>query len=208
MIVGGQEDEGTLFALLTPSLTTVDKAVDYLATYFFQNATKPRLKTLVELYEPALLNGSPFRTGLLLNELYPGFKRIAAILGDLTFTLSRRAFLGAATAANPDVPVWSYLSSYGHGTPFLGTFHASDLLQVFYGIVPNHAARSCRTYYFNFLHNQDPNKGVGRFANWPTWKEAKKLMWFRWPFANDILADDFRSEAADFISENRDILHI
>ncbi|GAB0134511.1 hypothetical protein EsDP_00002878 [Epichloe bromicola] len=207
MIVGGQEDEGTLFALLTPGVTTVDKAVDYLATYLFQNATKPLLKALVELYEPALLNGSPFRTGLL-NELYPGFKRIAAILGDLTFTLSRRAFLDAATAANPDVPVWSYLSSYDHGTPFLGTFHASDLLQVFYGIAPNHAARSCRAYYFNFLHNQDPNKGVGGFGNWPSWKEAKKLMWFRWAFANDILADDFRSEAADFISKNRDILHI
>lgn len=207
MIAGGQEDEGTLFALLTPGVTTVDKAVDYLATYFFQNATKPRLKALVELYEPALLNGSPFRTGLL-NELYPGFKRIAAILGDLTFTLSRRAFLDAAMAANPDVPVWSYLSSYDHGTPFLGTFHASDLLQVFYGIAPNHAARSCRTYYFNFLHNQDPNKGVGGFGEWPAWKKAKKLMWFRWAFANDILADDFRSEAADFVSENRDILHI
>ncbi|KAG6004988.1 hypothetical protein E4U21_000560 [Claviceps maximensis] len=206
MIIGGQEDEGTLFAISTFNVTTVDKVVDYLSTYFFHGATKSQLKELVELYEPALLKGSPFRTGIL-NELYPGFKRLAALFGDVTFTLARRATLNYAMAVNPDVPTWSYLSSYNYGTPFLGTFHSSDMLQVFYGVLPNFAMKSCRTYYFNFLHNQDPNKGVAGYSNWPKWKEAKKLMWFRWAFANDILADDFRSEAFDFIAASKNSLY-
>ncbi|KAG5994829.1 hypothetical protein E4U54_003026 [Claviceps lovelessii] len=206
MIIGDQEDEGTIFAILTANLTTVDKVVDYLSTYYFHGATRPQLKQLVELYEPALLEGSPFRTGIL-NELYPGFKRLAALFGDLTFTLARRVTLTYAAAANPHVPTWSYLSSYNHGTPFVGTFHASDILQVFHGILPNHAMRSCRTYYLNFLHNQDPNVGVGGYATWPTWKAAKKLMWFRSAFGNDVLADDFRSPVSDFIAASKNSLY-
>ncbi|KAK2606305.1 hypothetical protein QQS21_003236 [Conoideocrella luteorostrata] len=207
IIIGDQEDEGTIFAILTSNVTTAEKAVDYLAKYFFHSASREQLKELVDLYEPALLQGSPFRTGAL-NELYPGFKRMAALLGDLTFTLTRRVTLDVATTLNPKVDAWSYLASYDYGTPFLGTFHASDILQVFYGILPNNAMKSCRTYYFNFLYNQDPNVGVGGYAKWPKWREAKKLMWFRWGFANDILDDDFRSEAADFIFKNKNDFYI
>ncbi|KAG5914176.1 hypothetical protein E4U53_004696 [Claviceps sorghi] len=207
MIIGDQEDEGTIFAILTPNVTTIDKTVEYLSTYFFHGATKAKLKELVELYEPALVNGSPFRTGVL-NELYPGFKRLAALFGDLTFTLTRRVALNYAAAVNPDVPIWSYLSSYDHGTPFVGTFHASDILQVFHGILPNHAMRSCRTYYFNFLYNQDPNKGVQGYFTWPEWKDAKKLMWFKSAHANDILADDFRSRVSDFIAASKNSLYV
>ncbi|KAG5971885.1 hypothetical protein E4U55_001043 [Claviceps digitariae] len=206
MIIGDQEDEGTLFAILTANVTTIDKTVDYLSTYFFHGATKTQLRELVELYEPALLQGSPFRTGIL-NELYPGFKRLAALFGDLTFTLARRVTLSYAMAVNPDVPTWSYLSSYNYGTPFVGTFHASDILQVFYGILPNNAMKSCRTYYLNFLYNQDPNKGVGGFSKWPTWKDAKKLMWFRSASTNDILADDFRSPVFDYIVGSKNSLY-
>jgi hypothetical protein len=121
--------------------------------------------------------GSPFRTGIL-NILYPGFKRNAAILGDLVFTLTRRVFLTSAKAKNPSVPAWSYLASYNYGTPILGTFHGADLLQVFYGILPNYASRSIQTYYTNFVYNLDPNKGVGGFMNWPEWGQSRKLMQF------------------------------
>ncbi|GAO17390.1 uncharacterized protein UV8b_06108 [Ustilaginoidea virens] len=207
MIVGDQEDEGTMFALGTRNLTTAERAVDYLSKFYFPSATKAQLAQFVSFYNPAVLQGSPFRTGFF-NDWYPGFKRMAAVLGDLSFTLSRRVALGLATQANPSVPVWSYLSSYLYGTPVLGTFHVSDLLQVFFGTVDNNAMRSCRTYYFNFLHNQDPNKGVGGYANWPRWQDAKKLMWFRWPFANDYVEDNFRSQAADFIAQNRDSLRV
>jgi carboxylesterase type B len=94
------------------------------------------MTALVATYPDDASDGSPFRT-LILNEWYPQYKRIAAILGDLTFTLTRRAFLNTVATA---VPSWSYLASYDYGTPVLGSFHAGDILQVFYGILPNYAS--------------------------------------------------------------------
>lgn len=92
---------------------------------------------LVDTYQDTSTDGSPFGT-FFLNNWYPQFKRIAAILGDFTFTLTRRLFL---TSIGTDVKSWSYLSSYAYGTPVLGTFHASDLITVFYGILPNYATK-------------------------------------------------------------------
>lgn len=205
MINGNQEDEGTLFALFQPNLTTTAKFVDYLQKLFFNKASKQQLTALVNTYPTTLSTGSPYRTALL-NEVFPGFKRRAAVFGDLVFSLTRRVFLQIAADKNPDVPAWSYLASYNYGTPILGTFHGSDLLQVFYGLLPNNAMRSIRTYYFNFLYNLDPNKGVTKYAKWPEWKESKKLMWFETANKNSIINDDFRKDSYEWIANNVDVL--
>ena len=207
MIIGDQEDEGTLFALFQPNITTTADVVDYLHTLFFQSATKEQLTTFVDLYPTDPRAGSPFRTDIF-NELYPGYKRLAAILGDLVFTLTRRVFLQITHTVNPSVPSWSYLSSYDAGTPILGTLHGSDILQTFYGLFPNNAMLSTRTYYFNFLYNLDPNKGAGNFANWPEWSVDKELMWFEDPFYNGYLNDTFREEAYDWITDNVNVLQV
>ena len=110
MIIGDQEDEGTLFSLFQANTTTTADLISYLNDIFFNGATRDQITALVATYDDAISAGSPFRTGLF-NEVYPGFKRLAAILGDLVFTLTRRAFLTAAVAVNPDVPAWSYLAS-------------------------------------------------------------------------------------------------
>ncbi|KAH7320838.1 Alpha/Beta hydrolase protein [Stachybotrys elegans] len=207
MIVGDQEDEGTLFALFQPNLTTTNEMAQYLKDYFFPAPSMQQLRDMVGNWNPILTNGSPFRTGVF-NEWYPGFKRLAAILGDLVFTLTRRVFLEVATEVNPDVPAWSYLASYNFGTPVMGTFHGSDLLQIFYGILPNNAMRSCRTYYYNFLYNLDPNVGVTRYARWPKWTESKTLMWFEKANSNSLLKDDFRQGSSDWIAANVDMMHV
>lgn len=206
IIIGDQEDEGTLFSLFQQSIKTDDDLVDYFSKLYFQNATKGQLQELVDSY-PSDLDGSPFRTGPL-NVLYPNFKRIAAILGDLFFTLSRRQFLELVTQANPDVPVWSYLSSYAFGLPVLGTFHGSDIFQVFNGVPTTHATLSCRRYYFNFLYDLDPNKGKGGYSDWPLWKEKKTLMWFKTQFSNDYLTDDFRDDAYAVIRKLGTVLRL
>lgn len=131
-IIGSQEDEGTLFALFQSNITTKAQLVTYLNTLFFNSASKTQLEELVATYPETIIDGSPFRSGIL-NQIYPQFKRLAAILGDLTFTLTRRSFMNVANRVAPDVPSWSYMSSYDLGTPILGTFHGSDLLQVFFG---------------------------------------------------------------------------
>ena len=207
MITGDQEDEGTLFALFQLNVSSTDEIIDYLKGRFFHGATIEELTALVETWDDKLSAGSPFRTGFLY-DFYRGFKRLAAILGDVTFTLTRRVFLEATRKSNPDVPSWSYLASYNYGTPIMGTFHASDLVQVFYGVLDNNAARSCRTYYFNFLHNLDPNVGVEDYPAWPEWGEDQELMWFETGSKNSYLKDDFRSKSADWIKENVKKLYI
>ncbi|KAH6656379.1 Alpha/Beta hydrolase protein [Truncatella angustata] len=206
MIIGDQEDEGTLFALFQPNITTTDELVDYLLTVFFRDATEAEIRGLVATYPDNITMGSPFNTGIL-NSAYPQFKRLAAILGDLVFTLSRRIFLKGTNAMNPDVPSWSYLSSYDYGTPILGTFHGSDILQVFYGILPNYASAAFASYYISFLYNLDPNNGSGILPDWPQWSEKQQLMQFS-NIASWVTNDDFRSESYEYIADNIDVLYI
>ena len=206
-IVGDQEDEGTLFALFQSNITTTDQLVDYFKELFFYHASTDQLNTLIDTYPDTVEDGSPFRTGTS-NNWYPQFKRLAAILGDLTFTLTRRLFLDYALAAKPDVPAWSYLASYDHGTPILGTFHGSDLLQVFYGILPNHASRSIHSYYLSFVYDLDPNQRSGKeFPNWPAWAEENELMQF-FNDRGDLLKDEFRNDTYAFLVENVDSFRI
>jgi carboxylesterase type B len=203
MIIGDQEDEGTLFALFQSNLTTNDRLVNYLKSYFFDSATTAQLNDLVNAYGnglTAVIDGSPFNTGLL-NEIFIGFKRRAAIMGDLVFTLARRVFLATANSVNPNVPSWSYLASYDQGTPILGTLHGSDLIQVFFGIKDNYAAKGIRAYYINFVYSLDPNEGRGSYPEWPRWSETNKLLHF---FANKFeqLDDNFRSAGYNWLVKN------
>lgn len=207
MIIGDQEDEGTLFSLFQSNTTTTAELIDYLNDIFFHDATRDQITALVATYDDSISAGSPFRTGIL-NEIYPGYKRLAAILGDLTFTLTRRAFLTAAASVNPSVPAWSYLASYDYGTPVLGSFHAGDLLQVFYGVLPDAASKDIQSYYANFVYNLDPNdpsggtgSGTAVALDWPQWQDGKQLVQFFSGYSA-LLADDFRSASYDWISAN------
>ncbi|TAQ84606.1 hypothetical protein B7494_g7073 [Chlorociboria aeruginascens] len=195
-IIGDQEDEGTLFALFQSNITTEAELISYFSTVFFADATTAQVQALVANYPADPAAGSPFRTGTL-NEFYPQFKRLAAILGDLTFTLTRRAFLASVSA---DVPSWSYLSSYDYGTPILGTSHGSDIIQVFYGILPDYASEAFHSYYLSFVNTMDPNNGSS-FMEWPQWVVNQEVMNFNADNAV-LLADNFRSDAYEFVVEN------
>ncbi|KAL2788005.1 extracellular lipase [Aspergillus keveii] len=209
-IIGDQEDEGTIFALFQFNITTTAQIVDYLATYLFHNATRTQLKTLVGTYQDTIRDGSPFRTGVL-NNWYPQFKRLAALFGDLTFTLTRRTVLHHVHSVSPDLPTWSYLSSYGYGTPILGTAHGSDIQQVFFGTPVNFASEAVRRYYFSFVYDLDPNsrRGQGgvRLSEWPAWGERRQLMNFFKDRAK-LIRDDFRKDTYEFILGNAGSLHI
>jgi carboxylesterase type B len=206
MIIGDQEDEGTMFAMLQPNVTTTARLVDYLHSVYFHQASRDQVAAIVATYDTAISAGSPFRTGIL-NELYPGFKRRAAILGDLVFTLTRRLFLNNALAAHPDVPSWSYLSSYAYGTPILGSFHASDVLAHFFPVVDTYATRAVAAHYINFVHNMDPNVGIAGLKEWPRWSKAKTLMQF-FATSGSLLADDLRSTSYAWIAANAPFLRV
>ena len=200
-IIGDQEDEGTTFAIHQSNITTINEIVDYLEDLYFHGATRDQIQALVDTYQDISVNGSPFRTSNL-NNWYPQFKRLAALLGDYTFTMARRLLLELAAQVKPDVRTWSYLASYDHGTPYLGTFHGSDILQVFYGILPNYASRSIHSYYLSFVYELDPNKrSASMFPGWPLWRENHQLMQF---FSNRVglLEDGFRNDTYNVLADN------
>lgn len=205
-IIGDQEDEGTIFALFQSNLTTTADVIKYLSDIVFYDATTEQITNLVNTYQDISTDGSPFRT-LTLNNWYPQYKRLAAIFGDLVFTLTRRAFISTASAVNPGVPSWSYLASYDYGTPILGTFHGSDLLQVFYGILPNYASEAIHEYYFSFVYDLNPNSNSGGLMEWPQWSQGEELMQF-FSTSASLLKDDFRNDSYQYILENVGSFHV
>ncbi|PMD44849.1 cholinesterase [Hyaloscypha variabilis F] len=204
-IIGDQEDEGTLFSLIQSNISTTDELVDYLSTVFFHDATVEQIQDLGATYPDDPSAGSPYRTGAL-NEIYPQYKRLASILGDLAFTLTRRIFLNISFSVHPSVPSWSCLASYDYGTPVLGTFHASDILTT-YGITPGFATTSIQSYYISFFNTMDPNNGTTGLLSWPQWSEGNELMNFL-AASNVLLADDFRSESYNYVVASKSSLHI
>ncbi|KKO98363.1 triacylglycerol lipase [Trichoderma harzianum] len=125
LLLGDQEDEGTLFSVYQLNLTSTQDVEKYLGSLYFQQATSSQVQDLVATYPDDPSAGSPFRTGPL-NNLYPEYKRLAAILGDFIFTLQRRSLLETVDQIAPSVPTWCFLASYLSGTAFLGTFHTTS----------------------------------------------------------------------------------
>lgn len=211
-ILGDQEDEGTLFSLFQSNISsTTEGIVGYLSDLYLPATPIEKVRELVEAYPQSISAGSPFNTGIF-NEVYPGFKRLAALMGDFSFTITRRLFLEHCTANHPEVPAWSYLASYAYGTPVLGSFHASDLVQVFFGVLPNYASVNVRKYYANFVWNLDPNDASGGTGGgnsqvnfqWPRWTNNSRVLvnFYRLFFRH--IADDFRSNAFEVIKRNAD----
>lgn len=204
MIIGDQEDEGTLFSFLQKNMSTTGQIVNYLSELYFHNANIRQITELVDTYSPLPVGGSPY--GSILPELYPGKKRIASILGDIVFTLVRRVSLQIIADVAPDLPTWSYLASYKYNLlSLLGTFHGSDVGVLFSGSNDEYPTISGRTYYINFLYNLDPNIGAQVDVSWPQWKEDKELLHFH-AKNNTLLDDTFRNASYTFLINNLDYL--
>ncbi|RMJ13983.1 hypothetical protein CDV36_006353 [Fusarium kuroshium] len=174
---------------------------------YFHGVTKTQLKALVDTYNESIPAGSPYGTGFT-GEVYPGFKRLSSLLGDIGFTLARRSMLYHASKANPTVPIWSYEASYDRGTPVLGTFHGSDLLPVFFGGPQSFASQSLFHYYFNSAYSQDPNDSSNKrnhYPYWPKWSDKKQLLHlFR--DNSSLLTDDFRWDSYMWMMANEKLL--
>lgn len=203
IIIGNQEDEGTSFSLASSNITTNQEAVDYLAAFF--DPTPNSAESIAgyvatypdqpQLGQPA---GSPFRTGSL-NNFYPQYKRIAAIHGDSFFTLARRNLL--ETLAE-QVPSWSFLATNSHGTPFLGTLHAVDLIYA-YGILGPLPIQTTtyQSHFIRFVNHLDPNNGtnVAGLINWPKWTGKSRKLLEIGTVGNRVIDDTFRQKSSDYL---------
>ncbi|TFA97840.1 putative secreted lipase [Trichoderma ghanense] len=202
MIIGTQEDEGTLFSLTQRNMSSTEKIVEYLSTYYFHNADEEQITEFVNTYSSDPRDGSPYRTGCLF-EGYPGKKRIAAILGDIVFNLIRRISLQTFASVAPTASTWSYFASYKYNQclGLFGTYHGSDVGVLFTDSNDKYPTISGRTYYLNFLHNLDPNNGSEVDVLWPEWKQGKKLLHFN-ADSNGLLDDTYRNASYTFLTDN------
>lgn len=202
IIIGDQEDEGTLFSLVQSNITTTDQLITYFASYF-PHATRDQVAEYVNTYPDDPSYGSPFNTGVA-NNLYPQFKRLAAILGDSTFILTRRSYLSLVAGS---VPAWSYLSSYFYGTPILGTFHATDIVELFDNpaeLVNPVPANAILTYYVSFINGLTPNGPVAQTAlleNWPQWENSTRELVHFEALNTSIITDDFRQANYEVLTQ-------
>jgi hypothetical protein len=172
--------------------------ITYLHDVLFHHATREEIAEFVDTYP--FRNGSagsPFGTGDK-NKLYPEFKRLAALLGDVEYIMMRRLLLESIPR---DLDAWSWLATWQHGTPVIGTFHTSDLWRLFYGTDP--ASRTLQDRYIAFVDNLDPNAGLVASAKgfrtvWPSWNDKRQLLKIG-ASSTDVLTDDFRSDSFEFI---------
>ncbi|PPJ50816.1 hypothetical protein CBER1_06504 [Cercospora berteroae] len=201
ILVGDQEDEGTLFSLVpSANVTTNAQVTKYLADYFRPNnpnADRDVADLLRNYPDQPLLGqpaGSPFRTAGL-NSITPQFKRLAAVLGDITFTLTRRVYL--LTIQPKGIKSWTYLSTYLYGTPVLGTLHGSDIVFYFGLLGDNNPITSrIQTYFLSFVNHLDPNTARGNQIAWPEWTPTSRSMLNFQAAGNQLIKDDFREAAA------------
>ncbi|KAL6796378.1 Alpha/Beta hydrolase protein [Trichoderma sp. SZMC 28013] len=200
LLAGTMEDEGTLFALALYRQQTKDALVDVIHG-IAPDCPRSVFEKLFSFYPDDPKHGSPFGTGEA-NELYPGYKRNAAITGDICFAFQHRVVL---EAISDKIPSWSYLSSYGRQTPFIGTFHGADVALMATGF-PEPLYLAMAQYLLSFVYHLDPNViskmdgGARPLPEWPRYDVKTKDMMQFTDKGLIIGKDDFRQDAFNYFN--------
>ena len=168
---------------------------------------------LLTLYPQNVTQGSPYGTGTQ-NALTPEFKRLASILGDIGFQAPRRFFLQSVSDRQN---TWSFctyerdlqvlplnhtfvdshtVSKRLNSLPILGSFHASDLANIYRG-------GDLTDFLIQFVTNLDPNGILS--PQWPQYTTSSpQLMTLLGSQITDtnrtITLDTFRAKGMEFIT--------
>jgi len=187
-VTGDCDDEGTVFSFSTLNITTDAQLEEYLRTYWLPDAPLTTIQELMRYYPADITQGSPFDTGVL-NALTPQFKRIAAFQGDAVFQAPRRFFLQNRSGKQP---LWTFVSKRLKAVPFLGSFHGSDILNVYGG-------HDMASYLVRFVSNLDPNGGTDLY--WPQYTTAdpNMLAFLDGLIPQALTQDTYRVEAIAFV---------
>ncbi|KAJ3864667.1 extracellular triacylglycerol lipase precursor [Lentinula novae-zelandiae] len=209
------DGEGTSFIPPTVNYTT-ELIMDLLVTNFSPPAVPSVSETqlenatmrLLELYPDVPALGSPFNTGNDTFGLSSGYKRVAALLGDISFQSQRRLWI--QTASNAGVKTFGYLFTQPQpttGNPaYLGVSHGSEIVFV-YGAPPNANASATGLseamieYWVSFATSLDPNDGKG--ISRPTWEQYTPRNQVVMQLNGDnttMIPDDYRKAGIDFMN--------
>ncbi|KAJ7713004.1 Alpha/Beta hydrolase protein [Mycena metata] len=188
-VTGDCDDEGTLFSLSTLNITTDAEFLTYLQTFWLPLATTAQGNTLNTLYPSDIIDGSPFDTGLL-NGVTPQFKRIAAFQGDAVFQAPRRFFQQSLSGKQNQ---WAFLSKREKAVPILGSFHATDILNIYFD-------GELTDYLINFVTTLNPNGKT--VPNWPAYTTATPNMmtFLDGLIPTTITQDTYRAAGMQFLT--------
>ncbi|KAH9840988.1 sterol esterase [Rhodofomes roseus] len=191
-VSGDCDDEGTVFSLGNTNITYIPVASNSQITAISQD------------YPSDFALGSPFGTGDAYN-LTAQYKRLAAFQGDWEFQAPRRLFQMTVT---PQCSTWGFLYKRDKSTPYLGSYHSTDLVE-FFGVgdyIGADALSGC-----NFAYNLNPNAppdvpaNVSYLANiqWPTWNsQSPQLLTFVDPAPSlGFTEDSYRATGMSLIGE-------
>ncbi|KAF8838353.1 alpha/beta-hydrolase, partial [Paxillus ammoniavirescens] len=186
---GDCDDEGTMFSFSTLNVTTDKQFEEYIKTYLFPNVTSTTIQKVMQYYPANISQGSPFDTDTL-NALTPQFKRIAALQGDVNFHAPRRFFLQNRSGKQA---LWTYVSKRLKTVPYLGSFHGSDISNVYGG-------QDMASYLVRFVSNLDPNGGTDLY--WPqyTTAEPNMLEFLDGSIPQALTEDTYRASAMAFLT--------
>ncbi|KAK0447147.1 extracellular triacylglycerol lipase precursor [Armillaria borealis] len=231
-ISGTNLDEGTQFLPTNRSYTDED-IKDYMAaTYSPFPPTIPDaiLERLLELYpdDPSL--GSPYGTENETFGLPSGFKRVAAMGGDVTFDAQRRIWTQTAVQAGVKAYGYQftqnsslYLSEWGGGFSIPKSIrlilrrslvpHGSEIPFI-YGTLNSSAEPESSIllgemmvdYWVSFATSLDPNDGLGISRPfWPQYTPENEVLLQLHGDNTTVIPDDYRKEQIDFIKDNAEV---
>lgn len=193
MMIGENMDEGTTVALLFATQTKNETNDKFRRLFPIggQNLTQ-----FLDFYSEDPADGAPFNTGEKY-QIYPDYKRSAAILTDVFFTIPRRLIL-QNTGCNTS-PRYVYYNSAGHDIPFVGASHLTDAIWQFY-LFRNYASDAFRRYTISFANNHNPNVNTG-LTEWPEWDDEEQQVLHIQQKQGSIITDDYRTEKSDYALE-------
>ncbi|KAG9308449.1 Alpha/Beta hydrolase protein [Chiua virens] len=192
-VSGDCDDEGTLFSFTSLNITTDAQFEEYLHTQWMPNASTTEVTQMMMHYPSDPAQGSPFGTGDLY-ALTPQFKRLAGFQGDVAFQAPRRFFIQNRSGKQR---IWTFGTKRLKITPFLGSFHGSDLLNVY-------AGKDMASYLARFVANLDPNIGQSTDLYWPQYDVANNqtMLEFLDGFIPQALTTDtYRVEALAYVTD-------
>ncbi|ORX34448.1 Alpha/Beta hydrolase protein [Kockovaella imperatae] len=215
MLFGDNYDEGTSFVLTdTNSTEAVIAQVNYFEPVRPDNATMTRL---LELYPNIPALGSPYGTGNDTFGLDPEYKRVASIVGDITFQHARRDMLEQMNA-NGYHETWTWLwdaFAIGFAGGYHGVPHTWDTAWWLGQVDPGYPEtaldleKQTLQYWLNFIINSDPNEGGStNYTYWPRYREnGEQANMFKFVgnasmYEAQVIQDDYRKEQIAFINDH------
>ncbi|KAK0479193.1 extracellular triacylglycerol lipase precursor [Armillaria novae-zelandiae] len=219
-IAGTNLDEGTEFVPSRHDLSgdNIKDIVD--ETYRPPTIPSDVMDDLMMLYpdDPAL--GSPYGTGKETFGLSSGYKRMAAINGDLMFNSQRRMIMHHA--ANSRVKTFGYLFSCSLPSfpPQVGVPHGAELPFIFggLGIWEDHVkgasaadwslSETMLDYWISFASSLNPNDGLGHTRPiWPQYTPTSEVLLQFKCDNTTVVADDYRWEQIRYLNSKADVFH-